>query len=220
MVFNFTATKGREMKIDRPRYFSTDLAAALRHDWRGWHFSQKMDGVFSVRTFGDSTLTGETMPDKSFHAFDIVTAYGEDVRRRQWRERREAMLQIAREAGVATVAEGHGSEFIEAIIARGFEGVVAKSFDAYFGVGLFKIKKTVTYDVTVTAKLQGAVAIAYEGQDSGKCALSGWKFDAVRVGDVVEISCFARLASGKFRSPVFLRFRHDKNLIQPKARPV
>jgi len=96
MVFNFTATKGREMKIDRPRYFSTDLKDALRHDWRGWHLSQKMDGVFSVRTFGNSTLTGETMPDKSFYAFDIVTAYGANVRRRQWRERREAMLQIAR----------------------------------------------------------------------------------------------------------------------------
>lgn len=208
------------MKIDRPRYFSTDLAAALRHDWRGWHLSQKMDGVFSVRTFGDSTLTGETMPDKSFHAFDIVTAYGEDVRRRQWRERREAMLQIAREAGVATVAEGHGSEFLEALLRDGAEGAVAKSFDGYFACGWHKIKRVETFDVTVTDKLRGAIAISYEGQDSGKCALSGWKLDAVRVGDVVEIAAMRRNVSGKFREPRFIRVRYDKILIQPQARPV
>jgi len=211
------------MTITRPIYRSTALAAALHWHWQGWHLSRKMDGVWQQREISGSLLVGEAMRDGEFFAFDCPVAYGEDIRRRQWRERGEAMRQIAREAGVNTAPAGHGAEFIEAVLRDGGEGCVAKPLEGFFGVGWHKIKRVETFDATVTDKLRGAIAISYEGQDAGKCALSGRKFDAVSVGDVVEIAAMQRNVSGKFREPRFIRVRYDKILIQPqgdKARPV
>jgi ATP-dependent DNA ligase len=196
--------------IHRFSYGVTSLADALRWNWRGWHLSQKMDGIWQQREIADSILIGEAMRGGGFFAFDCPVAYGEDVRRRAWTERREAMRQIAREADVNTAPEGYGVEFLEAVLANGGEGIVAKPFSSLYGFDWFKVKRRESFDVVVTAKLRGAIAIQFLNQDAGKCALAGRNHDLVRIGDVIEIAAVRRNVSGKFREPKFLRIRRDK----------
>ena len=200
------------MNISRPHYHSTSLADALAFNWRGcdWHLSEKMDGVWTVRDFDGSLVTGETMASGEFYGFDIVTHGGEDVRRRSWFDRSAALIDCAARHGFALVKSGTGAEFIEAIIRDGGEGCVAKPFGAPFGLDWFKIKRIETFDVTVTGKVQSAIEIAYEGQPAGKCALFGSNWESVQIGDIVEIAAYRRNASGKFREPRFLRVRTDK----------
>jgi ATP-dependent DNA ligase len=198
--------------MNRPLYKETSLADALAFNWRGWNLSEKMDGVWTVSVFGGSLVTGEIMPDGRFYGFDIACIAGEDVRCRSWFERSEALIDCAAHYGFPLVKQGSGTEFIEAILHDGGEGVVAKPFDAPFGRDWFKVKRVETFDVTVTAKLRGAIAIAYEGQNAGKCPLAGRKLELVRIGDVVEIAAYKRYASGKFREPRFIRFRKDKKI--------
>lgn len=205
------------MKIQRPFYSTTDLAAALRFDWRGWHLSEKMDGVFSVRAFGNSIVTGEAMKSGEFYGFDIVTADNQDVRHCAWLDRREALIDCAARYGIPLVKQGYGAEFIEAVLRDGGEGVVAKPFDAPFGADWIKCKRVETFDVVVTGKVQSAIEISFEGQHAGKCALFGSNWESVSIGDVVEVSAYWRNVSGKFREARFVRVRADKNLIQPKA---
>jgi hypothetical protein len=223
MVFDSAATEGQEMnaiKIPRFIYGQLTLADALKFDFRGWHASQKMDGVWQQREFSNSILLGEKMRGGSFYVFDVPIAFGADVRQRAWIERREALREIARSfpAGMNIAPEGHGAEFLEAVLRGEGEGIVAKPFSSAFGVNWFKVKRRETFDVTVTAKLRGAIAISYEGQDAGKCALAGLNFDLVNVGDTVEIVAYCRNASGKFRDARFVRPRPDKSSIQPKVK--
>lgn len=206
MVFN----PAEQMTITRPFYSTTDLADALVRDWRGWHLSEKMDGVFSVREFGNSIVTGETMKTGEFYGFDILTADNLDLRRRAWLDRREALIDCAARYGFRLVKQGHGAEFIEAVLRDGGEGCVAKPFAAPFGEGWIKCKRVETFDVVVTGKVQSAIEISFEGQPAGKCALFGSNWESVSIGDVVEISAFRRNFSGKFREPRFLRIRTDK----------
>ena len=204
--------------MTRPLYNETSLADALAFDWRGWHLSEKYDGVWRVNRFANCVVTGEAMRDGRFFAFDIPVAFGQDVRRLSWTEREQALTELFSQLNPKLnwhrCATGSGAEFIEAVLANGGEGIVAKPFDAKFGEDWFKVKRVQTFDVTVTAKLRGAIAIAYEGQDAGKCPLSGAKWNAAQIGDVIEIEAYRRNASGKFREPRFIRFREDK-MIQP-----
>jgi ATP-dependent DNA ligase len=200
-------------EIIRPHFGQMELVRALAFDWRGWHVSQKLDGVWTVRDFDGSILTGEKMKGGQFFAFDVAIAYGADVRRWPWVERREAMRQIARAAGVDTVPEGHGAEFIEAVLRDGGEGIVAKPWDSFFGVDWVKVKRFETFDCRVIEKHPRKLSLhlSLDGQDAGWClCLQTAVFDTVQPGDVVEVRTYGRHASGKFREPRFFRIRRDK----------
>jgi ATP-dependent DNA ligase len=198
-----------EIIIPRPCYGTCDVKTALAFDWRGWHLSQKQDGCWQQREIADSIIIGEAMHGGHFFAFDCPVAYGEDVRRRAWTERREAMRQIARAAGVNTTAEGHGAEFIEAVLCDGGEGVVAKPFAAHFGFDWVKIKRVETHDciVTETHPFKRSVRLSQNGIDRGWCSIGRNK---ISVGEVVEIECYGITANDKFREPRFARSRPDK----------
>ncbi len=205
------------MNIPRPDYRTCDLKSALAFDWRGWHLSRKMDGCWQQQEIADSIIIGEAMHGGHFFAFDCPVAYGEDVRRRAWTERREAMRQIAREAGVNTAPEGHGAEFIEAVLRDGGEGVVAKPFAAHFGFDWVKIKRSETHDCIVTEihPVKRSIRLLENGIDRGWCSVAGRQ---INIGDVVEIICYGVTANGKCREPRFSRPRPDKmNLPEPKA---
>jgi ATP-dependent DNA ligase len=199
--------------IYRPSYTSANLAAALRWHWQGFHLSEKKDGKWQQREFAGSIIVGEAMKNGSYHVFDVAVAFGEDVRRRAWTERREALLEIARSfpAGMSIVPEGHGSEFLEAILRDGGEGIVAKPWAAPFGVNWIKVKHTETFDATVVElnHARGSIRLALAGEDCGwlPCRAS---FDRIRLGDIVEVAVFGRHASGKFREARFIRIRNDK----------
>lgn len=171
-----------------------------------------MDGVWSVKEFGGSTVTGETMPDGTFYGFDIVNHDSQDLRFSGWNDRRAALIDCAARNGFQVSESGTGAAFIKAVLANGGEGVVAKPVNSKFGVGWIKVKRVETFDVTITAKLTNAVAVELDGVPSGKCPLKGAEFDAAEIGDIIEIAAFSRLDSGKFREPRFIRFRHDKKI--------
>lgn len=201
------------MKINRPFYTITSVSEAMQRDWRGWHLSEKMDGVWQVRELLGSILTGEAMSDGRFFVFDIPIAFGEDIRHCPWLERRSVLLDVAATfpPEMALCASGHGSEFIEAVLARGGEGVVAKHFKSYWGVMWHKIKRIETYDCSITAidYARGTIQLSLNGEDCGWCAARIALF-RLRVGDVVEIAAQGRFANGKFREARFLRIRTDK----------
>jgi len=199
----------------RPRYISMELATALRANWRGWNITEKLDGVFAVRQFNACTVTGEALPNGRFYAWDIVTAFGEDVRRRQWPERNEALdtlfASLPDKLNWHRPATGHGAEFIETILANGGEGCVAKPSEGFFAFNFVKIKRTETFDCIVTEKHpeKYSIRLAYEGQDAGWCPCLYGNFARVTLGDCVEIQAYRRNPSGKFREPRFIRVRHD-----------
>jgi ATP-dependent DNA ligase len=203
--------------IPRPRYGTCDLKSALGFDWRGWHISRKIDGCWRQREIADSLIIGEAMRDGHFFAFDCPVAYGEDVRRRSWTERREALLEIARTfpAGMSIAPEGHGAEFIEAVLRDGGEGVVAKPFAAHFGFDWVKVKRVETHDCTVIEihPFKHSVHLSENGIDRGWCPCPGKSFDLVKAGDVVEVTAYGRHASGKFREARFVRVRYDKAVL-------
>lgn len=206
--------------IPRPYYGVTGLKVALAWHWRGWHLSQKMDGENAVHQFAGCTVTGEAMPDGKFYAWDIVTAFGSDIRRLAWRERELALSELFTRLNPKLnwhrCATGAGAEFIEAVLANGGEGVVAKPLAAPFGVAWTKIKRQETFDCTVTERniARGSIRLALHGEDCGWCPARA-AFDKIRVGDIVEIVAFSRHASGKFREARFRRIRTDKMEAQP-----
>lgn len=201
--------------VTRPIYGVTSLKAALAWHWRGWHLSEKMDGVFALRQFAGCTVTGESMRDGRFFAFDIPVAFGQDVRRLPWTERSAALDELFSRLNPKLnwhrCAAGAGAEFIEAVLANGGEGIVAKPMAAPFGVAWLKVKRKENFDCTVIEIniARGSIRLALDGQDCGWCSARA-AFDQIRVGDVVEIIAYGRHASGKFREARFKRIRADK----------
>jgi hypothetical protein len=185
-------------RVVLPSFQSLPLAEVLKMDLRGYQITQKLDG----RTAAFGNIVGEKMRDGSFFAFDIR----EDLPLRE----RAALLG---RVGCLRVPCGHGREFVEAVFANPeAEGVCLKPWDSGFCEGWIKCKRVETFDVTVTGKVQSAMEIAFEGQPAGKCALFGSNWEAVSIGDVVEIAAYRRNVSGKFREPRFIRLHPSKNL--------
>jgi hypothetical protein len=207
----------------RPQYSVLPLKDAQNASWRGYHLSEKMDGVYAVRRFNGCTVTGESMKDGRFFAWDIPIAFGEDIRGRQCREREQALTQLFSRLNPKLnwhrAATGSGFEFVEAVLANGGEGVVAKPFDSPFGYGWMKIKRSETHDCIVTEKHPSklSVHLLENGIDRGWVAIlggdyfNGFELDKISIGDVIEIECYGITANDKFREPRYVRGRPDKN---------
>jgi ATP dependent DNA ligase-like protein len=225
------------MTISRPPFITVPLAAGLK--WRGGGgclYEEKMDGVWSVRTIGPAILAGEQMRDGRFFAFDLLAFAGHDIRRRPLRDRLAGLDALCRELvnrksqieNVLRVAAGHGAEFLEAVLARGGEGVVAKHLDAPYGAPWYKCKREETLDLLVTDKACPSIRLAAipaedpsptpqsairnpNSEDRGWCCARAM-FDQIKIGDIVEIKAFGLTSRGKLREPRFLRLRPDKSV--------
>jgi ATP-dependent DNA ligase len=201
--------------VQRPHYTVTSLKAAQAWHWCGWHLSEKMDGVFALREFAGCVVTGEAMRDGRFFAFDILVAFGQDVRRQPWTQRSAALDELFSRLNPKLnwhrCATGVGAEFVEAVLASGGEGVVCKPWAAPFGVAWRKIKRQETFDCVVVERdiARGSIRLELDRQDCGWCPARA-AFDLIRVGDVVEVAAYGRHASGKFREARFKRIRLDK----------
>ncbi len=153
------------------------------------------------------------MKDGRFFAFDILRSNtGQDLTEWPISERIAALTDFSRRFGLLTPTTGNGGEFLEAVLARGGEGIVAKPWDAPYGTPWFKAKRRETLDLIVTEKHQVRASIrlgTVEGEDRGWCPC-GTNWFCVTVGDFVEVSAYAVTAKGKLREPVFIRTRHDK----------
>lgn len=197
------------MTITRAHYDSIPLKDGLKLSGRGQLWMEKKDGVWSTRESNRFTVIGETMKDGSFWAFDCVR-FDESIEHLPFRERFKLLKQIRGFGHV--VSSGIGPEFLEAVLARGGEGVVIADLDALYGTGLTKCKRFENHDLIVIEKHAYKSSIhlgSASGEDFGWCPCKA-AFDSARVGDVVEIEAFGRHASGKLREPRFIRIRTDK----------
>lgn len=215
------------MKIARPLYDVASLKSALAQSWRGWHLSEKMDGVWAVRELAGCIVTGEAMRDRRFFAFDIPCAFGEDIRRLPWIERSAALDELFSRLDPGLnwhrCATGGDAEFIEAVLQAGGEGVVCKPWQSPFGAAWCKVKRSETHDCIVTElhPARGSIRLALNGEDCGLLAAHS-AFDQISLGDIVEITAYGRHASGKFREARLARdefgkpkIRRDKMEMKP-----
>jgi ATP-dependent DNA ligase len=202
--------------ISKPKIESVPLAQGLR--WRGgggWLYQTKADGVWQVGglAWGAHRLNAERMPDGRHVVNDLIALDGQDVRHRPLARRWPVLVELARAfpPQIELCATGSGGEFLEAVLASGGEGVVAKSMDAPFAVGWFKCKRLATFDAIVSElhPERQSIRLEFEGADAGWCPCQGANLMQLRPRDVVEIAAQGRHASGKFREARFIRLRPD-----------
>jgi ATP-dependent DNA ligase len=211
--------------IPRPNYQSMPLAVGLKWTGGGYLYTEKKDGVFAIREKSGATIFGEQMRDGSFWAFDVLRIGGDDLQNATTRDRWAALRELE-SRGLQIVPAGNGGEFLEAVLLRGGEGVVAARLEAGFYESRFKCKREETHDCIVleihplkeSARL-GQLDAGGRLVQRGWCAVLGgdgcafWgnrRVDRLKVGDVVEIKCFGITAKDKFREPRFIRPRPDK----------
>ncbi len=202
--------------IPKPRKIVVPLAAALA--WRGgggFMYQEKLDGRFAVRERGKAVLCGELMPGALFHAFDVMTYAGEDVRPWPYRER----LRVIQSLDVPMPLTGSGGEFLEHVLARGGEGIVAKELAAPFGAPMWAAKRVQVFycRVIATDASTGGVWLADRdtNEPRGKMPLRGNKFEQVRVGSVLKVEAFGLTAKGLLREARPDKDRPDSWLVQP-----
>lgn len=173
----------------------------------GYYFEEKMDGCWAVKEVGSSILIGEQMKDGRFFTFDIAQHDGQDVRGLALRERLAILDAVS---GLLRPAAGHGGEFLETVLARGGEGVVAKYLDASFGEPWHKCKRVETFDLLMTEKYFPSIRLrSLDGEDRGFCCARA-AYDSIKPGDIVEVAAYGLTKKGKLREPRFIRIRHDK----------
>ncbi len=227
--------------MNKPTLQPVPLADGLR--WRGggpFLFQEKADGVhcfvtcaagvsdppvFNVlkngwsqevelQTRHYSLFNAEQMPDGSIILNDLIFLDGQDLRREPTRVRWAELQRCeVRGARCQVCASGNGGELLEAILARGGEGVVAKAWEAPFGVNWYKCKRSETFDLRISEidYARGSLRLASEaGEDRGWCPARA-AFEALRPGQIVEVAALCLTAKGKLREPRFVRVRKDKN---------
>ena len=185
--------------MTKPTFISVPMETGLR--WRaggGWRYEEKMDGQFHVEELPHATVLGELMRDGRFFAFDVMSYDSQDLRPLPLRER----LKILDGMNLPRPAVGSGGEFLEAVLARGGEGVVAKQLDSPYGATWHKCKRTQVFYCRVTDldPYRGSVVLADldTGEKRGKMALHS-RFDLVRVGSIVKVEAYGLTARGMLR---------------------
>jgi ATP-dependent DNA ligase len=208
----------------KPEFGVVPLAEGRR--WRGygeWLYQEKKDGVWCERSIGDSIFTGELCRDGTFWVFDLPVARGADISGLPLRSRLEALSGLGLPAGWRMMPCGNGGEFLEAVLAAGGEGVVAKRLDSVFGEDWIKCKRSETQDCVVVERHRIKDSARLEQRWGDKAIDCGWvsifgnRFARVRLGDVVEVECHSRHPSGKLREPRIVRLRPDKTALECRA---
>jgi hypothetical protein len=204
--------------IYKPRIEPVELSTALQ--WRGGQFlcEEKLDGRWYEVKIGNSIIAGEMMSDGKFYAFDLVRHNGLDCRALPLRER----LNLLDGFRLLRPMRGNGGEFLEAILANGGEGIVAKDWQSPFGCQWFKAKRKQVFYVVVSSKASDgrqSVTLKFAPfqdvknglpeivpfqdvknlEPAGSLALRGEKFDAVRPGSILKVEAFGRHKSGLLR---------------------
>ena len=202
--------------------------------WRGgggWCYEEKYDGVRAVirdgLCFGRSRqlpfqvpaslnnccLDGELVGN-AFYAFDVPMLHGQDLRREPLHLRRKALSALIAESNclnILPVASGHGGEFLEAVLSRGGEGIIAKHLSSFYGENesWVKCKRQETHDLIVTDIHPSKMSVRLG--EFGWCAvLSPRKMASIHIGSMIEVACHSITTSGKLREPRFIRLRTDK----------
>lgn len=205
-IKKMTMKTDNEILTDRlkPRKIVISIAEALA--WRGggdWLYQEKMDGIFCVVDVGRWRIAAERMKSGGVHGFDCLAVDGMDIRREHLRARLiELCAAIACHPGdIRPVPTGHGGEFVEAVLARGGEGVVAKRLDQAYGF-MVAAKRTQVYHCRVVGLDAGTGSVVLADRDSGEArgrlAMRG-RFDSASVGQVLKLEAFGLTKKGMLR---------------------
>ena len=224
----------RRLNRQLPHFSSVDLETGL--SWHGgvdYRYEEKIDGWYceadaaGLYFKNKQAALPDSLPDYlqdcrivgelkagTLHAFDII----HKGNRQLWQMPLNERLNWLQEAQahfpswIVPIRHGHGGEFLEAILAEGGEGVVAKHLGAFFGkMGAWiKCKRQETHDCLVTARNIGkdSAQISLRGSPVGNVTVPS----CVSVGEVIEVRCHSITKSGKLREPVYIRTRHDLTL--------
>jgi hypothetical protein len=205
------------------------ISAVLAVERMRW----KSGGSFTPRDLkmlgriGDASLPGGKSCFDA--AFDLLALGGVDMRERPLRERWAQLCALSAcfggtDGAIGTsrptiiLAEmGNGGEVLEAVLADGGEGVVAKAWDAPWGAPMWACKRLQTFYCVVTGFNGGTqsvkIGILHDYAPSGKIGpdihvsdcgsvpLLGGKCDRVRVGSIIKVEGFGLTAGGKIREP-------------------
>ncbi len=207
---------GRDFHLSRPAFQTVSVADGL--NWRGggeWVYQEKKDGVWAAKEWRGSVLVGEQMRDGCFWAFDIINAQGDDCRNSPLRDRLAALSELSKhfEPSMRLIPSGQGGEFLEAVLAAGGEGIVAKHLDSRFGKDWVRCKRQETHDCRIVEihPRKQSVRLSLNGQECGWCpVLSVNALARIAVGSVIEVVCHSIHLSGKLREPRMVRLRPDK----------
>jgi ATP-dependent DNA ligase len=203
----------KTLKIGRPEFDSLAWRHGVSLPGAGDLWEEKVDGRYDVRQFDSAVIVGETTP-AAFWPFDCLAWAGEDLRGRPLIERRMALTEwlavgVSRrektgfqDVKICIPATGSGGELLEAVLAKGGEGVVVKDWTAPWGARWLKIKRSAVFYCRVSELLPwtgGAVLVDSEtGEKRGKIALRS-HYDSVRVGSILKVEAYGLHASGLLR---------------------
>ncbi len=193
-------------QIEHPRKEMAALAIGLSWGNDGAIYQEKLDGVFMTRTvLGGGVLVGEQMRSGEFIAWDCAGYDYLDVRARGTETRGMMRDDLCRAAGVRVVASSYaGGELLQAVLARGGEGIVRKLPGATYFDAMQAAKRLQTWVCVVTALdyATGGARIVdpVSGEDRGTVPLRN-RATACRVGSLVKVEGLQLHASGKIREP-------------------
>lgn len=216
----------------KPRKIVVPLSEALA--WRGgcgFIYQEKMDGCFSTLAIAGNTILGERMAAGRFVAFDCLARQGQDISqeptRIRWAELNAWFQELKKPASPAgdysmnhggrlplqdvkieLCPSGNGGEFLEAVLARGGEGIVAKHLDAPYGEML--AAKRIWEGLCVVSGFNGGtnsviIADATTGQPRGKVTCPGFKIEKIRVGSILKVQGMNLTERGMVREPRLCR---------------
>lgn len=160
-----------------------------------------MDGKFSTKLIGNLLVAGEQMRSGDFIAFDCLQVNSQDIKNQPLRVRLQQLNSLP---GLLRPSTGHGVEFVEAILSKGGEGIVAKRWESPFDSSMYAIKRTVELRCVVTEILpfQAAkIADAATGDSRGKVKIPAFKILKIRVGSVVKVIGMNLTEKGYIREP-------------------
>ena len=179
--------KTMNLIFDKPRKLIVPHADA--DTWRAdkWRIEQKMDGRFAVREIAGRSIAGELMRDGSFVAFDCLGVDGQDISGEPLRAR---LRELDAVPGLIRPATGVGEEFLEAVLANGGEGIVAKRLDSPYHAGMLAIKRVIELACVVTEipPFQAVkIADAKTGEPRGNVKMHAFKISKIRVGSIIKV---------------------------------
>jgi hypothetical protein len=152
-------------------------------------------------------LAGELMRDGSYFAFDCLARNGENMRPWPLRDRLRVLGELSPQMtanGILRPAVGNGGEFLEAILANGGEGIVAKDLDAPYG-DMLACKRIAECVCLVTGLVPDVQSVTISdpttGDPMGRVALRAGKLDKVKIGSLVKVVGMSLTERGLIREP-------------------